>query len=406
MLSRGYPVLTLRASALTALLVSVSVLSILLVLAKQRVGLAQITVFSLLSLALGYAAFYVLSRPHFSALLRLANTLRNIEQENGVAPSLAVPKGELKELGEGLSAMLAAMASREAKFIAAQRELELKVSEVAVSNAELAATLRRLKAAQEQLVTTEKMASLGGLVAGVAHEINTPVGVGVTAVSSMSSRIIDVRNKYQAGELGHRELNDFLDNTQQHCELLLSNLSRAAELVSSFKQVAVDQSADGLREFDLGVYLSEVWRSLSPQLKGTSLRYDMAVNDDIRVFNYPGALSQVLTNLVMNSITHGYERGEEGHLQLDVRQDGGEVELVYRDDGRGIAPEHLGQVFEPFFTTRRGRGGSGLGMHIVYNLVTGQLLGSIDLHSEPGRGVEVIIRFPTDIKSGAQTENG
>lgn len=405
-MSRGYPVLTLRASALIALLVTVAVLSILLVLAKQHVDLAQITVLSLLSLALGYATFYVLSRPHFSALLRLANTLRNIEQENGVAPSLEAPKGELKELGEGLSAMLAAMASREAKFVAAQRELELKVSEVAVSNAELAATLRRLKAAQEQLVTTEKMASLGGLVAGVAHEINTPVGVGVTAVSSMSSRIIDVRNKYQAGELGHRELNDFLDNTQQHCELLLSNLSRAAELVSSFKQVAVDQSADGLREFDLGVYLSEVWRSLSPQLKGTSLRYDMAVNDDIRVFNYPGALSQVLTNLVMNSITHGYERGEEGHLQLDVRQDGGEVELVYRDDGRGIAPEHLGQVFEPFFTTRRGRGGSGLGMHIVYNLVTGQLLGSIDLHSEPGRGVEVIIRFPTDIKSGAQTENG
>ena len=146
----------MRASALIALLVTVAVLSILLVLAKQHVDLAQITVFSLLSLALGYATFYVLSRPHFSALLRLANTLRNIEQGNGVAPSLEAPKGELKELGEGLSAMLAAMASREAKFVAAQRELELKVSEVAVSNAELAATLRRLKAAQEQLVTTEK----------------------------------------------------------------------------------------------------------------------------------------------------------------------------------------------------------------------------------------------------------
>lgn len=403
-MSRGYPVLTLRASALIALLATVAAILVLLGLAKQRLDLTQITAFSLLSMALGYAIFYVLSRPHLSALSRLANTLQNYEQ--GSSPSLEVPEGELRELGQELSAMLAAMASREAKFVAAQRELELKVSEVAVSNAELAATLRRLKAAQEQLVTTEKMASLGGLVAGVAHEINTPVGVGVTAVSSLSSRIVDVRNKYQAGELGHSELNSFLDSTQQHCELLLSNLSRAAELVSSFKQVAVDQSADGLREFDLGVYLSEVWCSLSPQLKGTSLRYDMAVKDDIRVFNYPGALSQVLTNLVMNSITHGYERGEEGHLQLDVRQDGGEVELVYRDDGRGIAPEHLGQVFEPFFTTRRGRGGSGLGMHIVYNLVTGQLLGSIDLHSEPGHGVEVRIRFPTDIKSGAQTENG
>ena len=405
-MSRDHPVLTLRTSALVASLVSIVVMLFLLALVNQRLGFAQITAFSLLSLAFGYATFHILSRAHLAALSRLANTLRNFDQANGSVPSLEAPQGELKDLGEGLSTMLAAMASRESKLVAAQRELELRVSEVAVSNAELAATLRRLKAAQEQLVTTEKMASLGGLVAGVAHEINTPVGVGVTAVSSMSSRIIDVRNKYQAGELGHRELNDFLDNTQQHCELLLSNLSRAAELVSSFKQVAVDQSADGLREFDLGVYLSEVWRSLSPQLKGTSLRYDMAVNDDIRVFNYPGALSQVLTNLVMNSITHGYERGEEGHLQLDVRQDGGEVELVYRDDGRGIAPEHLGQVFEPFFTTRRGRGGSGLGMHIVYNLVTGQLLGSIDLHSEPGHGVEVRIRFPIDIKSGAQTGNG
>ena len=400
-MSRGYPVLTLKKSALFSLLVAALPLPAL----AYYDSTPHLYWIFFISIGLGYATFWALSRYYFSSLAGVLRTVQNLEQQHDYHVRLVMPKGELRGLAKSLNAMIAAMASREAKLVAAQRELELKVSEVAVSNAELAATLRRLKAAQEQLVTTEKMASLGGLVAGVAHEINTPVGVGVTAVSSMSSRIASVRAKYQVGELGHRELTDFLDNTEQHCDLLLSNLTRAAELVSSFKQVAVDQSADGLREFDLGAYLSEVWRSLSPQFKGTSLRYEMQVADGIRVRNYPGALSQVLTNLVMNSITHGYAKGELGCLSLKVSRQGDDVELIYRDDGCGIAPEHLNQVFEPFFTTRRGRGGSGLGMHIVYNLVTGQLLGSIDLRSEPRQGVEVNIRFPADIHPGLQAED-
>ena len=334
------------------------------------------------------------SRTFFDNLASLVKVL-GAEGERGAFPD--VSDRDLALLSQTLQDLLYAMAEREASLLATQNELELRVSEVAISNAELNAALRRLHAAQEHMENSEKMASLGGLVAGVAHEINTPVGIAVTAASSMQAMVQTVSEKYQRGELGHRELCELLDKAQQYCQLLMSNLKRATDLVRSFKQVAVNQTADDLSGFDLRAYVEEVWCSLSPQLKGTSLHYVFECEGDMAVRGYAGAISQILTNLVMNSLMHGYKAGATGTLSLTLQRNGDMVNMRYCDDGEGIAPEYLDNVFEPFFTTKRGSGGSGLGMYIVYNLATQRLQGDIALQSEPGRGLCVSLTFPADL---------
>ncbi len=403
-MSRSRDFISLRTTVLLTVVLAV-VLQVILSAIVGVAGMPPLAGLWLapLSVLLAYLLFRSLSGEFFGALEHLTGTMHEVELRRDYRLRAQPQEGELAPLERGLNAMIAAVADRESELMTAQCELELRVSEVAVSNSELLAALKRLKTAQQQLVASEKMASLGGLVAGVAHEINTPVGVGVTAVSSMRSRVQSVKEKYQSGELGHRELSEFFDSTDQHCDLLMSNLQRAAELVSSFKKVAVDQGADDLREFDVGVYLSEVWRSLSPQLKGTALRYEIDLSGDLHVRSYPGAFSQILTNLVMNSLLHGYPQGGEGCLSLRLhRAANGDIEMQYRDDGQGIAADDLPKVFEPFFTTRRIEGGSGLGMHIVYNLVTSRLLGNIELTSELGKGVQVNICFPADLGKEAQ----
>ena len=351
-----------------------------------------------LSIAVGWGLFWLSSRPFFAQLEGLAGILRRGADYRDLPASL--PGGgdrNLAQVSQALHDLLAYTAQREVALIDAQNELQLRVSEVAVSNAELNTVLRRLNAAQEHMESSERMASLGSLVAGVAHEINTPVGIGVTAASSMQSLVEAVEKKYQRGELGHTELCKFFDSAQQYGSLLMSNLTRAAELVSSFKRVAVNQTADQLSEFDLRAYVDEVWRSLSPQLKGTSLSYVIESDDNMVVRGYAGAISQILTNLVMNSLMHAYSPGSAGTLTLSLRRNGDMITMRYCDDGDGVEPEHLECVCEPFFTTKRGNGGSGLGMYIVYNLAKQRLQGDIALHSEPGKGFCVNLTFPADL---------
>ena len=338
------------------------------------------------------------SRPFFDELSALVGLLEQSEERGDWFESHAdTVDRDLIGLSRALQGLLRSMAEREAALMATQNELELRVSEVAISNTELNAALRRLRAAQEQMESSERMASLGSLVAGVAHEINTPVGIGVTAASSMQTLVQTVSDKYERGELGHRELCGLFDSAEQYCQLLMSNLKRAAELVHSFKQVAVNQTADDLSHFDLQAYTEEVWCSLSPQLKGTSLSYALECKGDMVVRGYAGAISQILTNLVMNSLMHGYASGVAGTLSLSLQRRGDMVCMRYCDDGDGVAPEHLDSVFDPFFTTKRGAGGSGLGMYIVYNLATQRLQGEITLQSEPSQGLCVELIFPADL---------
>lgn len=259
--------------------------------------------------------------------------------------------------------------------------------------------LRDLQDAQRNLIEAEKMASLGGLVAGVAHEINTPVGITLTTASHLEEKMKGVRRLFDEGKLRKQDFADFLSVGENACQLLLSNCTRAANLIQSFKQVAVDQTSDERRHFDLDQYIDEVLLSLGPKLKRTNYRITVDCPEGLEIDSFPGPLSQVLTNFVMNSVIHGFEGREDGTMRLTATPPDAEgmVELRYEDDGKGIPPDHLRRIFDPFFTTKRGVGGSGLGLNIVYNIVTQTLHGSIRAESEDGRGAAFILRFPARV---------
>ena len=266
---------------------------------------------------------------------------------------------------------------------------------VKLRTSELEQALTNLMESQKQLVASEKMAVLGGLVAGVAHEINTPVGVGVTAASHLDSKIRKVAQLYKEGELTQEEYEDFLSNATEGSQIILRNLRTAANLVSSFKLVAVDQSSEVMRPFNLTEYIGVILSSLQPELKQTRIQVEVDCPDDLVLNSYPGDYSQIFTNLVMNSIAHGFNCGENaGNIRIEARREGNDVVIQYSDTGKGIPPDILPKVFDPFFTTDRQAGRSGLGMHIVYNIVTQKLRGSISCEDTSGSGALFIIRVP------------
>jgi PAS domain S-box-containing protein len=277
-------------------------------------------------------------------------------------------------------------------------ELEARVAvrtyQLEVANNELKETLGRLRSAQHHLVQSEKMAALGGLVAGVAHEINTPVGIAVTAASHLEQKTRELLLVFNEGAITRGGLADYLGVCLESSGMVLSNLRRAADLIRGFKQVAVDQSSEVRRAFKLGEYIQEVLLSLRPKLKKTKHMVEVRCEKGLVVDSYPGALSQIVTNLVMNSLIHAYGEGEAGHLLLTARAVGDNLELTYSDDGRGISKENLPHIFEPFFTTSRHKGGTGLGLHILFNIVTQTLDGSITCDSEIGKGTVFTIVFP------------
>ena len=281
------------------------------------------------------------------------------------------------------------------------RELEERVaartSDLTVAYGNLSSSLQELRMAQHQLVEAEKLAALGGLVAGIAHEINTPLGIGVTAASHLEGETRKLARRIEAGELGPAELEAFQRVARESSEIILRNLRRADKLVKSFKQVAVDQASEQHRKLDLGSYIDEILTSMHPALKKTRHRVVVDCPEHQVIDTYPGALYQILMNLVMNSLIHAFDGDRPGEIRIRARVERDEVEIRYSDDGRGMDAEQRRRVFEPFYTTRRGQGGSGLGMQIVYNLATQLLRGRIDLQSAPGQGVTVTLNFPAAI---------
>lgn len=282
-------------------------------------------------------------------------------------------------------------------------QLEARVQErtaaLSTSNRELQESLEEIRFMQRQLVESEKMAALGNLVAGIAHEINTPIGIGVTAASHLEDETRRVMQQMSEGKLSKSGLEAFQIDAISSAQLILSNLRRAGQLVRSFKQVAVDQSSEEAREFMLKPYLDEVLLSLGPALKKTQHRVTVRCPDDLKLFTYPGALSQIVVNLVMNSLIHAFEGIEHGEIRIECDRYGEEWLLLYRDNGVGMSNEIRQRIFDPFFTTKRGHGGSGLGLHVVYNLVTQLLRGSVDCISAPGQGVEFQIAMPLRVRT-------
>lgn len=259
------------------------------------------------------------------------------------------------------------------------------------ANAELAARLEQLSRAQSELIETEKMASLGRLVAGVAHEVNTPLGVSITALSFLNDQLAGLRRRI--GESVEPALFESIAAAEKMAE---TNVERAAKLVRNFKEVAVDQSLSSIRPVRVADYLDGTLASLHPLLRKTPHQVELDCAADLELTNRPDALYQVVVNLVMNSLHHAFPDGRKGRITLAVRAAAGRVHIDYRDDGVGMDPEVASHLFEPFYTTRRAEGGTGLGMHIVYNLVTQALAGRIRCDTAPGRGVHFEIDVPQE----------
>jgi signal transduction histidine kinase len=267
-------------------------------------------------------------------------------------------------------------------------------------NLELANTLDELKTTQKQLVESEKYAALGSMVAGIAHEVNTPVGNSLMAASILENATDKFNESFNSGELKKSSLQAYLDKAKSSSEILLENLQRAAELIQNFKQVAVDQSSLDRREFQVKDYIEKILISLAPQIKYTPHQVYVQGDEAIAIQSYPGVFSQIVTNLVMNSLTHAYQGlQKKGKLQFELIQTEDRLVIIYSDDGKGIPPENLPRIFEPFFTTARDRGGSGLGLHIIYNLVTQNLKGMISCESEINVGTKFTIALPVHTNS-------
>lgn len=269
-----------------------------------------------------------------------------------------------------------------------------RTAELQSANHELLQTLETLQRAKDQLVQSEKLAALGALVAGVAHELNTPIGNGLTVASSLESKVQDFEQLLAKG-LKRSELQSFLDDTRLAADILVRNLVRAGALISSFKQVAIDQTSSHRRRFALASAVSEILLTLGPTLQQSACTVTTEVPDGLWLDSYPGPLGQVLTNLINNAIVHGFDTGQAGSITVRAwAPKAGLVCVEIRDTGRGIHPDDLRRVFEPFFTTRLGQGGSGLGLHIVHNLMTSVLGGNIDVQSQPGHGATFTLTLP------------
>lgn len=305
---------------------------------------------------------------------------------------------EIGTLGNAFDDMLVQLDAKEQNLRDANLSLDRRVQErtaaLQAANADLERAVFELQRTQQHLVQNEKMSALGALVAGVAHEINTPLGISVTAVSFLEERIRGLANLFGDDKMSREELQAFLDTSAESVSIALANLNRAVELIRSFKQVAVDQAGSTRRKFFMNDYLKEVLLSLKPQLAHVRHQVRLDCPEQLSLFGRPGDYSQIVTNLVMNSLVHGFDGVEAGHIDIRVEETAAGMVIRYRDDGRGIAPENLDRIFDPFFTTRRGQGGSGLGLHVVYNIVCQGLGGSIQCRSQPGQGVEFEIHVP------------
>lgn len=301
---------------------------------------------------------------------------------------------ELSSLNQELIAMneeLQAINEELHHEVEVRRRIEEKLAD---ANDELKHAFDELKAMQAHLVQSEKMAALGNLVAGVAHEINTPLGVGVTAASHLKQLTDQFKDFCQNGAPRRQDLIDYLHDLEEAVTITLKNLERAAKLVYSFKQVSVDQSSEVRREFNISSYLAEILLSMQPQLKRTKHTVSVECHEELKLDGYPGAFAQIVTNLVMNSLTHAFDPGDEGRISIKVERKNNELLFSYSDNGKGMQQNVLAKIFDPFFTTKRGIGGTGLGLYVVYNIVTQQFNGTIKCESQLGQGTTFHIYLP------------
>jgi signal transduction histidine kinase len=279
-------------------------------------------------------------------------------------------------------------------FISQQKEeIETQKDEIEQQKEELQITLDHLRETQEQLIQSEKLAALGNLVAGVAHEINTPVGISVTAASSLAEETSKMAESFVSDKISRAAFKEYLSTTSETAKLILANMERTAEMVQSFKQVSVDQSTEQKRKFKFRDHVEDVIKSLTPRFEGKKIEIEINIDEQLEPDSHPGAFSQIITNLVLNSVIHGYGDKGPGKIQINGRVGKKELTLEIMDKGKGIAKQDLPKIFDPFFTTDN-TAGTGLGLHIVHNLVTRQLGGTISCKSIPDQETTFSVAIP------------
>ncbi|MBH9575362.1 sensor histidine kinase [Inhella proteolytica] len=330
-------------------------------------------------------------------------------QAGTTGPGLrARPHGprDLQRMAQVFNRMMATLEQREAELQTKNEELarhaatlEQRVTDRTLSltrtNAELQQALDTLQEAQKQLVESDKLASLGSLVAGVAHELNTPLGNALIAATALEAEQRQLRTRFEAGQLRKSELQGGLDHGVESSELVHRNVQRAADIIRGFKQLAIDQTTEMRRKFKADEVLREILGSLGPMFKASPYRIETELDPGLEMDSYPGPLGQVITNIAQNARLHGFDGRPSGVLQVQCHAWGEDhVQIVCSDDGHGMDEEVRLRVFEAFFTTKFGQGGSGLGMQIVHTLVNGLLGGRVSVDSAPGAGTRVILTLP------------
>lgn len=262
------------------------------------------------------------------------------------------------------------------------------------TNNELKNSIFELNKAKERLLESEKMASLGMLSAEVSHEINTPIGISITSASFIADLLIRLQQDVSQQKLSKKSIEKFIENAQKSTEILTSNLNRSSDLITSFKHVAVDQISDKIRLIDVSKYIDEIIQSLHPKLKKTNHCIKIHCDKSIEISSHPGAIAQIIINLIINSVIHGFENINRGEITIDISLHQQILHINYRDNGHGLTKEGIEKLFVPFYTTKGNQGGTGLGTHIIHNLVVDTLNGSIEVKNNGDVGLSYHIEFP------------
>ena len=358
--------------------------------------------------------FEAASREAFGAEFRRNGCVRqlemNVKARDGTVVPVSVSADSVEQNGRRMTmSLLYDLTERtliEAKVLKLNAELEARVElrtlELKGANADLSSALSTLQLAQRELVQSEKMAALGGLVAGVSHELNTPIGNALVVSSSMHDRVLEFQELVLRNELKRSTLERFMADSLEGSELVQRSLQRASELVHSFKQVAVDQSSERQRVFGLHEVVREIIATLKPNLKKLPWQLEIDIPADITMNSFPGSLGQVVINLVMNAALHAFTGRTQGVILVTGRQlDAETIQLTFADDGVGMTADIVGRIFDPFFTTRMGQGGSGLGLAIVHQMVTQVLLGKVSVESSPNEGSRFVLHLARNIAQPA-----
>ncbi|MCW8885590.1 MAG: ATP-binding protein [Motiliproteus sp.] len=375
---------------------------VLVILTTQGIKTFLVSVFILY-------IFHRLITQHLGTMAQYARKLKldRLETPLKIHRPRAKKEDEISQVVNAMNEMRESMLEDMSRRAEAERALEKlnteleqrvqnRTEELQKANRELQTTLDELRTTQEKLIESEKMAALGGLVAGVAHEINTPIGIGFTAATFLKKQSETQLQQLSAND----QQRQFTELALESSDLIGQNLERAAQLVSAFKRVSVDQSSEQRRRFNLREYLDEIVLSLKPRLKKTNHQIDIQCAEEISLDSYPGAIYQILTNLILNSLIHGFEHKNDGRISIQTEQlqrnKGAFLKITYRDNGVGIPIGFERRLFEPFVTTKRNQGCSGLGMHIAFNLVTQLLEGEIRCVQDTHEGACFVVELPID----------